>query len=221
MKTRKRVLYVLMFLPLVATLIALPFLPEQIPAHYGFDGQVTRYGSKYESLIIPAITLAFGAAMLFEAKIAAKKEKDGENNEKVSITTAIAAVVLFNVLTGFFLYTAFAQTEDIYNISLDVYQIVFMVFGAGMIVIGNVMPKLRMNGLIGLRTGWSMKNETTWKKSQRFGGIVAIVTGVVTIIICCFTKGLLCAGLAIGIQIVALPVEIYYTYRAAKKYGDA
>ena len=71
-----------MFLPLVATLIALPFLPEQIPAHYGFDGQVSRYGSKYESLIIPAITLAFGAAMLSEAKIAAKKKKTAKTMKR-------------------------------------------------------------------------------------------------------------------------------------------
>lgn len=45
MKTKKVIYYILMFLPLIITLIVLPFLPYQIPAHYGFDNQVTRWGS--------------------------------------------------------------------------------------------------------------------------------------------------------------------------------
>ena len=47
MKIKKILCYILTFLPLVVTMIALPFLPEQIPAHYGMDNQVTRWGSKY------------------------------------------------------------------------------------------------------------------------------------------------------------------------------
>lgn len=54
---KKLAFYILMFLPLAAVLIALHFLPDQIPVHYDFDGQVTRWGSKYEALIFPAMTL--------------------------------------------------------------------------------------------------------------------------------------------------------------------
>ena len=52
MKTKKTVYYILMYLPLVIVLIALPYLPEKIPAHYGFDNQVDRWGNKYEALQI-------------------------------------------------------------------------------------------------------------------------------------------------------------------------
>ncbi len=45
MKVKKTVFYGLMFLPLISALIALQFLPEQIPAHYGLNNQVTRWGS--------------------------------------------------------------------------------------------------------------------------------------------------------------------------------
>ena len=45
-KTSYLILYVfLMLLPLILTLAALPHLPEEIPAHYGFSGQVDRWGS--------------------------------------------------------------------------------------------------------------------------------------------------------------------------------
>ena len=57
MKTKKWLYYTLMLLPLAATLIALPLLPDQIPAHYGADNQVDRWGSKYELLLIGALPL--------------------------------------------------------------------------------------------------------------------------------------------------------------------
>ena len=49
MKKKKIIFYSLMFLPLIVVLIALHFLPERIPAHYDFNNQVTRWGSKYET----------------------------------------------------------------------------------------------------------------------------------------------------------------------------
>ena len=41
----KKLYYILMFLPLVASLIALQFLPDVIPAHYNIDNVVDRWGS--------------------------------------------------------------------------------------------------------------------------------------------------------------------------------
>ena len=64
MKKKMVVFYSLMFLPLAVVLIALQFLPEQIPAHYDMNNQVTRWGSKYETLIFPVITVLFGYFML-------------------------------------------------------------------------------------------------------------------------------------------------------------
>lgn len=54
MKTKKFIFYCLMILPLLVVLIALQFLPDQIPAHYDLNNQVTRWGSKYEALIFSA-----------------------------------------------------------------------------------------------------------------------------------------------------------------------
>ena len=40
---------ILMLLPLIAVVVAYPFLPDKIPAHYGIDNQVTRWGNKSET----------------------------------------------------------------------------------------------------------------------------------------------------------------------------
>ena len=54
---------ILMLLPLIAVVVAYPFLPDKIPAHYGMNNQVTRWGNKSETFIFPIITIFFGFFM--------------------------------------------------------------------------------------------------------------------------------------------------------------
>lgn len=218
MKKKKVIFYSLMFLPLAVVLIALQFLPEQIPAHYDMNNQVTRWGSKYETLIFPVITILFGYFMLGMSKFSAKQEENGSNNENVCIVAGIVSLALFNAMTGYFLYADFNSIENLSSIALDINQLLFGLLGVAMIILGNIMPKLRMNSVVGLRTVWSMKNETTWKKSQRFGGISFIVGGFIIIIACFLTKGFSCFWWTMGIVTLLLIVDTYYTYTLSKKY---
>lgn len=217
MKTKKVLYYILMFLPLLVVLVALNFLPEQIPAHYGADNQVTRWGSKYETLIFPATTILFGYFMLAIAKLSSKQEENGRNNEKVCIIAGIMLLLVFNTMTYYFLYTDFNKIENLSDVPVDINQVLFGVLGIVMIIIGNIMPKLRMNSLAGLRTSWSMKNEVTWKKSQRFGGISFLIGGIVIIIVCFLTSGWSCLGWSMGLLVVIAVIDVCYTYRIAKK----
>ena len=218
MKVKKMIFYILMFLPLLVTIIVLPFLPDQIPAHYGFDNQVTRWGSKYETLIFPVITIIFGLVMLGIAKYSAREEKEGGSNEKICIITGIFSLLLFNVMTGYFLYTDINKVENLSSVSVDISQFIFIFLGIFMVMNGIIMPKIQMNSVMGLRTPWSMKNEITWKKSQRFGSITFMITGILIILVSCFTRGFVCVLCSLGIVILSLPIDIYYTYKVAKKY---
>lgn len=216
MKGKKIVYFILMFLPLVATLVLLPLFPEQIPAHYGADGQVTRWGSKWELIILPAATLLMAGFFPLVAKLVRAAEPDGKNNEKILLISGCATLLLFNVMTGYFLYTAYHQLENLSEFPVDINRIVFVALGIVLIIVGNVMPKARMNSLCGLRTPWSMKNEVTWKKSQRFGGISFVVAGVAMAVVSLLTHGWICFALAMGILLIVAVVDVIYTYRVAK-----
>ena len=85
-----------------------------------------------------------------------------------------------------------------------------------MVLLGNIMTKLRMNSVVGLRTVWSIKNETAWKKSQRFGGISFIVGGIIIIIVCFLTKGFSCFWWTMSIVAVLLIINTCYTYTLSK-----
>ena len=218
MKGRKIVYFILMFLPLVATLVLLPLFPEQIPAHYGADGLVTRWGSKWELIILPAATLLMAGFFPLVAKLVRAAEPDGKNNVKVLLISGCATLLLFNVMAGYFLYTAYHQLGNLSEFPGDINRIVFVALGIVLIIVGNVMPKARMNSLCGLRTPWSMKNEVTWKKSQRFGGISFIVTGAAMVVVSLLTRGWSCFACAMGILLLVAVVDVIYTYKAAKCY---
>lgn len=216
MKTKKIIYTILMYLPLGVALIALPYLPEKIPAHYGFDNQVDRWGSKYEILLFPIINLLMGYFLLGMGKLAARKEEHGENNKNVIIITGILVLILYNSLNAYFLYTSFNRVEDLSSVSVDIGQLVFGIVGVLMIVTGNIMPKLRMNSMIGLRTHWSMKNEVTWKKSQRVGGISFIIGGIIIIGVCIAMKGTPCLLAVLGVWVILIAIDVFLTYRVAK-----
>lgn len=212
---------ILMFLPLIAVIVAYPFLPDQIPAHYGMDNQVTRWGNKSETFIFPIITLVFGFFMYIGAKGAAEQEKKGngtgKNNSTITFVAGILSIIVFDILTFYFLYTDLHQIENLNDVPFSLTKILFGILGIALIILGNIMPKLKRNSLIGLRTSWSMKNDIVWKKSQRFCGILFMLSGIVILIFCFLLEGTLLTVLSLILLIVAAVASVIYSYYAAKK----
>ncbi|WP_294580666.1 SdpI family protein [uncultured Thomasclavelia sp.] len=219
MNNNNKLFYFLMFLPLFMVLVLLPFLPDQIPAHYGIDGGVDRWGSKYETFIFPAITVIFGFIMLLITKYASKQEKSRGNNKKIGINLGIMLLLFFNILFFYFLYADFNRVENLSTMPINIQQLSFILLGVIIIILGIMMPKLEMNSMIGLRTSWSMKNEITWKKSQQFGGKSFIIVGLLMIMINLLVHSSISIILSLVILIGSLPFDIYYTYKMAKKYN--
>lgn len=212
---------ILMFLPLIAVVVAYPFLPDQIPAHYGMDNQVTRWGNKSETFIFPVITLFFGFFMYIAAKGAAEQEKNGngtgKSNSTITFIAGILSIIVFDILTLYFLYADLHQVENLNDVPFSLTKILFGLLGIFLIVFGNIMPKLKRNSLIGLRTSWSMKNDVVWKKSQRFCGILFMLSGVVILILCFLLEGTLLTVLSLVLLITSTIVSVVYSYYVAKK----
>ncbi|MGN0691492.1 MAG: DUF1648 domain-containing protein, partial [Oscillospiraceae bacterium] len=132
----KAVYIILILLPFAVTAAALQILPDSIPAHYGADGSADRWGSKYEMLILPAANLLMGLFMIGMARLAAKKEQSGSNNEKVTLIAGICVLVMFNALTCIFLYNAYKNVNTLSD-AADFYSLEFGIFGLLFIFLGN------------------------------------------------------------------------------------
>lgn len=224
MKIKKLIPFaVFMFLPLVITLIALPFMPEEIPAHYGVGLSVDRWGSKFEALVLPIITVVFGLVIFGCTKLAALGSEEGSNrnNEKVGIMVGLVFLILFNILNLYFLYLFIHKITNLADMSIDLMSLMVVLFGAAFVVVGNIMPKTKMNSLIGFRTPWTMKNEVTWKKCQLFGGITMMIAGAVLIVGgCLIFRGNQAIIFMLSVLIVLVITDVVYSYFVMKKYEN-
>jgi uncharacterized membrane protein len=53
--------------------------------------------------------------------------------------------------------------------------------GLASVLIGNVLPRLRPNSAMGIRTPWALRDEVVWTKTHRAGGYVLVVFGLTLI----------------------------------------
>lgn len=200
-------------------LAALPFLPDSIPSHYNAVGQVNRWGSKYETLIFPAMMLPYG--ILWLGTVRAAREFSSEKlAERLLLIGGIVQFAVFDVMILYFLYADFRQAENLNFLSVNLHQLLCLVWGVGLIALGNWMPKLQKPGPVGLRTPWSMKNETVWRKCQRFGGRSFVAAGAFSMATALLAEGAWCwlwSGLALA---AAGTAGVVYSWRVSKTISD-
>ena len=217
---RKKWIKILTFLPLILAIIAVGFMDKKIPIHYDIAGNVDRWGSRYEIFILPLATFLMSGFLLWMQKFAAKQESQGNNNEKYIDMTIIVCLIIFNVINIMIIYSGLAKLEKLEFKGLGLAEIIFGLTGLLFIVLGNKMPKLKRNSLVGLRTKWSMANDLVWKKSQRLGGIIFIFMGMVFMIVPLVLKLEDIIVYFITFTILCVIAMTFSTYIIYKKYGD-
>lgn len=219
----RKALWILAVLPLAVTACVFQFLPDKIPAHYNFAGEIDRWGSKYESFIYPICIIAMTVFWECLCSYYRKKSKtiedekqraESANNLKVIGITAVCVTVLFNILHYISLYKACTTTElSVANVEIDSIKITCILMGILFIFLGNVMPKTKLNGTIGLRCTYSMYNDVTWNKSNRFGGFALVIAGLLTVITSLIFNGII----SMVLMMIYLAVSIIMSIVYAKK----
>lgn len=144
--------------------------------HYNAAGEVDRWGSKYEMLLLPLITLLMGVFLL---KVSRWSEQKAPGNRTAVLAIGCGALLVFNVMTVVFLVKAYRIAALGTGLELSVSRILFGVTGLLLLCLGNVMPKIRRNGWCGVRTDWTMANDENWRRSQIVGGGVMMAAGAV------------------------------------------
>lgn len=226
----KMIKWILALLTLALTIIMLFVFPDTIPVHFDINGMADRWGSKYEMLILPIIMLL--SVIMFEYITRFyRKKADKSDNEKqkveiisnikvLNITTWVMLLVFF-VMNSFFLYTSYSQVYPEKNLpEFDVMKAVCITMGITFIIMGNYMPKTRRNSTIGFRFPWTLYNDTTWNKSNRFASYVMMIAGAVSIIGAIFVKGITSTIIMLGSLLISIPIIMIYAlivYREEKK----
>ena len=114
--------------------------------------------------------------------------------------------------------TAFATTlrSDVIQVLA---RLVPMMFGIAVVSIGNVIPRLRPNLVIGIRTRHTLSNRAVWMSTHRIAGYIAVACGLA------IATGPIGLALPVGSRMILLvgpfallsiPALIIYSNRKAR-----
>lgn len=199
-------------LPLIA-IVLMPFiyltyvwkqLPEKVPMHWNFKGEIDRYGNKGELILIPIfLPLLVYLIFIVIPKIDPKNKLKNMGNKfqtlKVLLTIFMSALAILIIYIS--------KNQTLLNTN---YLIIFI--GVLYLVIGNYLKTIRANYFIGIRTPWTLESETVWKKTHSLGGKLIFGGGFLIIISSLIFEKQANFIIFSSITIFATVIPLFYSY---------
>lgn len=174
MKKNRRILLSTLFciLPIIYGLYFYEKLPDLVPVHFDFNGNVNGYtGKNYFIFGLPIFLAAMNVLSYNIAKFD-PKNKNG-NIKMINLLIFILPIVSNVVSIAIILNALGIGFKKIFaNLFLGIF----------FIIIGNYLPKFSQNYTIGIRTPWSMHNEENWYKTHRFASKVYMIIGILFVL---------------------------------------
>ncbi len=161
-------------LEFIAAIVLFPYLPEQIPIHWNISGAVDGSAGKEFIFALPVLSLVLTLLFHWAPRITPK----GENIEKSGKIYPGLMVLLSLLMAALLTITAVTA----FGISVPTTEIIFAILGILMLFIGNYMPKVKPNYVLGIRLPWTLSSEVVWVKTHRFSGWVFLVIGLLFLV---------------------------------------
>ena len=204
-KTTLIVTTLVMLIPIIVGLLIWDRLPEQVPTHWGINGEVDGWSSKTFTVFgLPGILIALHWVCVF----ASQADPSSKNYHPKMIRLMLWICPVIGLILTTFVYGA-ALGYD-FNIEVIMPLMVGMMF----VIVGNLLPKCRRSYTMGIKLPWTFANEANWNATHRFGGKVWVIGGIVTMLTALF--GNFWILMVIMAVMIALPT--IYSYRYYKKH---
>jgi len=160
---------ILLVLPFIILAVVWNELPEEIPVHWNAKGEVDRYGSRYELLLLPCLSILTYLLVVYLPRLDPKKKV----NQFKGVLEKIGLLMVAFMFLIFVMILMVTLGMDI-NVTAVVFTAVVMLF----LVLGNYMGKFRPNYFVGIRTPWTLENEEVWVKTHRFSGALWVSASI-------------------------------------------
>lgn len=171
---------VLAILPLVLFFIVLPLLPEMVAVHFGASGQPDRFGSKFELVFLPLVSIGFAILLYFIVRASGTRSKNPRRSLSTGLIIICGALLIIDAIAVWILGSNVTQFQSIFNGNL-LNSYIFSLLGIELILIGFLTPRLSINPWSGVRVPWEL-SEQAWGNLQRFGGKLSIGAGIILFI---------------------------------------
>lgn len=188
----------------IVGVIALPYLPDDIFIHWDAQGNPDLQVNKYIGVLIFPLLMII---TLFIHQLLIRMNSQQSLNSSIFIVTMLIFYLIIQAL--------------LILINLDVLQfhieIAGIIVGIFIMILAPPMRYVKMNTLYGIRTPWSMKNEVSWTRSNRFGANLMFLWGAFTIFASFLLPSKYVMPVVLSVGLVVVIVIVYASYRFYKE----
>ena len=193
-----------MLLPILVGMLLWDKLPEQVPFHWGINGEVDAWTNKTQAVfLMPCLMLVLHWVCVLASY--ADPKRSNYNNKSFLLVLWICPVI--NLLLNTLVYATALE----YPVSVQIIMPLFM--GVLFLLVGNYLPKCKQSYTIGIKLPWTLHNEENWNKTHRFSGKVW-VTGAIVILATAFLGSF---WILLGVLIVMVALPTIYSYCLYRK----
>lgn len=179
-------------------------LPDQMPMHWNFAGEVDRYGAKLEGAFLMPFLNAGILFMLIWLPVIDPKRASYERFESFYKLFQWIMVIFFTIMHALVLIWSLG-----YQVSIGLY--VKLAVGLLFMILGNYMGKVGPNWFVGIKTPWTLENPEVWTKTHRLAGPLFFAAGII-IALMAFVDGALSFWIIMISTFIAAFVPIIYSY---------
>ena len=200
--------------PIVVGLLLWDRLPETLTTHWGFDSQADGWASLPVAVFVPPLLMLAGhwLCIYFTGK---DPDNMGRNRQLGSIV--LWFIPLLSNLVCLSMY-AIALGRDFPPVAP-----MMVLMGLMFAVIGNYLPKTRMNGTMGIKVYWAYTSQENWDATHRFGGKVWFIGGIALMFTVFLPEKWAVAAMLVSILVLAVIPVVYswLYYRKQMARGDS
>ena len=163
--------YIIMVaLPFLYLAYIWPSLPETVPMHWNLRGEIDRWGNKMELLLLPFLLPFLSYLIMLGVPYVDPKQQLSKMGRKYN-QIKFWMIFIMSVLAIYLIFAV--QHENLINANL-----VFILTGTLIAILGNYFQTIKPNYFIGLKTPWTLENEEVWRKTHQLSGIIWMIGGV-------------------------------------------
>jgi uncharacterized membrane protein len=160
----------------VASAAIYPRMPEMAASHWNAAGQVDGYMPRFwAAFLMPMVSV--GLLLLFLVIPSLDPLKANIAKFRSYYNSFIALIIVFMLfIHGVTL--AWNLGYDQFNMSVAILPAVGLI----LIFSGIVTMKAKRNFFIGIRTPWTLSDDTVWEETHKLGGKLFIAAGIITML---------------------------------------
>ena len=212
-KFLKRVIWLLIIAPAIYLAIIWNTIPETIAMHFNLKGNVDRYGSKNELIIMTSVLTFLNAViyLLLPQVYRIDPKRYAVENKSRLHRIAFAVSVFISAVICLLIYSSIHGDIE--------FSLRFILAGVGLLlaIVGNYIYNIKPNYFAGIRLPWTLNNDENWKKTHLLGGKLLFGGGLLIAVISLFTSFPLSVFILFSILILVTLITCVYSYRLYKR----